>query len=67
MPLNPVFVDLNPPENGGFLKVIKIHGTTSFGRGKKPLAPCPKILWHVKDPLSYDRGTYRQNLWTFFS
>jgi hypothetical protein len=31
------------------------------GRELKPSAPCRKILWHVQDPLRYDRDTDRQN------
>jgi hypothetical protein len=44
-----------------FLKAIQICSTTSFRGEVKPSAPCCKILWHVKDPLRYDRDTDRQN------
>jgi hypothetical protein len=43
-----------------FLKVIQICNTTSFRGEVKPSAPCCKILWHVKDPLKYDRDTDRR-------
>jgi hypothetical protein len=33
----------------GFLRVIKIHSAPSFGGEVKPLAPCHKILWHIKN------------------
>jgi hypothetical protein len=36
----------------GFLRAIKIHSITSFGREVKPLVPCRKILWHIKGPYS---------------
>jgi hypothetical protein len=42
--------------------VIKIHSTTFFRGEVYPSAPCHKILWHVKNPLRYDRDTDRQNL-----
>jgi hypothetical protein len=40
-----------PSQGDGFLKVIKIHSTPSFGWEVKSEFPCPKILWHVKDLL----------------
>jgi uncharacterized protein YcfJ len=39
----------------GFLRAIKICSTPSFGWEVKSEVPCPKILWHVKDPLRYFR------------
>jgi hypothetical protein len=30
----------NPAEDDGFLRVIKIRGTTSFGAEVKPSVPC---------------------------
>jgi hypothetical protein len=33
----------------GFFSVIKIHGMPSFKREVKSLAPCCKIVWHVKN------------------
>jgi hypothetical protein len=37
----------------------KISSTTSVGGKVKPLAPCCKILWHVKRPLRYGRDIDR--------
>jgi hypothetical protein len=52
---------LSPAESDGFLTARKIRSTTSFGGEVKPSTPCRKIVWHDKDPLRYDRDTYRQN------
>jgi hypothetical protein len=40
-----------PGQGDGFLRVIKIRSTPSFGWEVKPEVPCRKILWHVKDLL----------------
>jgi hypothetical protein len=40
-----------PSHGGGFLKVIKIRSTPSFGWEVKLEVPCRKILQHVKDFL----------------
>jgi hypothetical protein len=37
-------------QDDGFLRVIKIHSTSSFRGEVKPSAPC-KILWHTKNPF----------------
>jgi hypothetical protein len=39
-------------EDCGFLRVIKICSTTSFGGETKPAVPYHKILWHITDPYS---------------
>jgi hypothetical protein len=44
-----------PRLGDGFLKVIKIRSTRSFGWEVKPEVPCRKIVPHVKDPLRYFR------------
>jgi hypothetical protein len=44
-----------PGQGHGFLRVIKIRSTISFGRKVKLLAQCHKILGHVKGLLRYDR------------
>jgi hypothetical protein len=41
---------LNPAEDNGFLRVMKIHSTTFFAGDVTPLAPCCKNLRHVKEP-----------------
>jgi hypothetical protein len=41
-------VGSNPTEDDGFLRVIKIRSTLSFGVEVKPLAPRRKILRNVK-------------------
>jgi hypothetical protein len=55
-----------PGQGDGFLRVIKICSTPSFGCEVKPEVPCRKILRHVKDvlksqqvknPLKYERHT----------
>jgi hypothetical protein len=38
-----------PGQGDGFLRAIKICNTTSFGGEVNPLAPCGKILRHVKN------------------
>jgi hypothetical protein len=43
---------LEPSQGDGFVRVIKIGSTTSFGWEVKPEVPCHKILWHVKDLLN---------------
>jgi len=42
-------------QGDGFLRVIKIHSTPSFGWEVKLEVPRRKILQHVKDPLKYQR------------
>jgi hypothetical protein len=44
-----------PGRGDGFLRVIKIRSTPSFGWEVNPEVPCRKILRHVKDPLRYFR------------
>jgi hypothetical protein len=39
----------------GFLRMIKIRRSPSFGWEVKPDVPCRKMLRHVKDPLTYLR------------
>jgi hypothetical protein len=48
--LDPRFIGSDLAEDDVFLKVIKIHSTTSFREKVKLSAPCPKILRHVKKP-----------------
>jgi hypothetical protein len=45
----------NPGQGDGFLRVITIRSTTSFGREVKPEVPCRKILRHVKELLKSHR------------
>jgi hypothetical protein len=40
-----------PGQGDGFLTVIKIRSTTSFGREVKPEVPCRNILRRVEDLL----------------
>jgi hypothetical protein len=47
--LNLRFAGSNPAEDDGFLRVIKITSTTSFGGDVKPSSPCGKILRHAKE------------------
>jgi hypothetical protein len=42
-----------PGQGNGFLRVIKIHSTPSFGWEVKPEFPCRKILRHLKDLLKF--------------
>jgi hypothetical protein len=39
-----------PAKDDGNTNKVQIHNTTFFGGEVKPLAPCLKILLHVKDP-----------------
>jgi hypothetical protein len=43
LPLDPRFAGSNPAEDDGFLRVIKIRSTTSFGGEVKPSAPCRRF------------------------
>jgi hypothetical protein len=49
--LDPRFESSNLAESGGFFKGDKICSTIFFVGEVKPLAPCRRILWCVKDPL----------------
>jgi hypothetical protein len=49
LPLDPRFVSSDSVEGDEFLRAIKFHSTPSFEGEVKMLAPCCKILWHVKD------------------
>jgi hypothetical protein len=44
-----------PGRSDGFLRVIKIRSTPSFGWEVKPEIPCRKVLRHVADPLRHFR------------
>jgi hypothetical protein len=46
---------LKPVRGDGLLRAINIRSTPSVGWEVKPEVPCRKILWHVKDPLTYQR------------
>jgi hypothetical protein len=43
LPLDPRFAGSNPAEDDGFLRVIKIRSTTSFGGEVKPSVPCRRF------------------------
>jgi hypothetical protein len=45
-------VGSNPTEGDGFLRVTKSHSVPSFRGEVKPLAPCCKILQHIKNPAT---------------
>jgi hypothetical protein len=51
-----------PSRGDGFLRAIKICSTPSFRCEVKPDVPCRKILWHIKDPLIYQRYWMREIL-----
>jgi hypothetical protein len=42
-PLDPRFAGSNPTGDDGFLRVIKIRSTTSFGGEVKPSVPCRRF------------------------
>jgi hypothetical protein len=45
LPLDPRFAGSNPAEDDGFLTVIKIRSTTSFGgEVKPPSVPCRRFM-----------------------
>jgi hypothetical protein len=52
--LDPRFAGLNPAEDSGFLRAIKICSTTSFGGEVKPLVLCCEILQHVKELYRFE-------------
>jgi hypothetical protein len=43
LPLDPRFAGSNPADDGGFLRVIKIRRTTSFGGEVKLSVPCRRF------------------------
>jgi hypothetical protein len=43
LPLDPKFAGSNPTKDDGFLRVIKIRSTTSFGGEVKPSVPCRRF------------------------
>jgi hypothetical protein len=47
--IGPKVFGFNLVKGDGFLKVIKICSTPSFGGEVKPLAPCHNILQHVEN------------------
>jgi hypothetical protein len=49
--LDPRFAGSDPAKDNEFLRVMKIHSMPSFQGEVKPLAPCCKILQHVKEPF----------------
>jgi hypothetical protein len=51
LPLDPRFAGSNPAEDDGFLRVIKIRGTTSFGGEVKSSVN----FRHVKEPYKHER------------
>jgi hypothetical protein len=55
-----------PGRGDGFLRVIEIRITPSFGWEIKPEVPWCKILLHVKDSLTIS-DTYTQNYHLFLS
>jgi hypothetical protein len=44
LPLDPRFTGSNLAEDDGFLRVIKIHSTTSFGGEVKLSVPCCRFM-----------------------
>jgi hypothetical protein len=65
--LNSWFAGSNLAKDNGFLRLIKIQSMTSFGVKAKPLVPCCKILWHVKEPHKYERDTSKAKFSSHFS
>jgi hypothetical protein len=47
--IGPKVRGFKPGGGDGFLSSIKIRSRPTFGREVKPLPPCHKILWHVKN------------------
>jgi hypothetical protein len=56
--LQPKLGGSNPEEDDGFLKVIKILSTPSFGGEVKLSDPCRKIKGHVKISSNYEQGYF---------
>jgi hypothetical protein len=65
LPWEARFVGSNSAEDDGFLRVIKIRSTTSFGGEVKPSTPCRKILRHVSINKKFcQEQTDRQPFWS---
>jgi hypothetical protein len=52
--IGPKVCGFKSSKGDGFLRVIKIRSTPSFGREVKPSVPCHKILRHVKTTYKYE-------------
>jgi hypothetical protein len=53
----PKVFGFNPSWRQQILRAIKTCSTPYFGGVVKPLAPCHKILWHVKQPSKMNKDT----------
>jgi hypothetical protein len=61
LPLDPGFAGSNPSENNRFLRIVKIHSTTSFEEEVKPLVPCHSFCGMLKNPMNMKEVLHRQN------
>jgi hypothetical protein len=50
--MDPVFAGSNPDEYDGFLRVIRIRGTTFFGRDVKPSVHVVRFYGVLRNPKS---------------
>jgi hypothetical protein len=61
LPLDPRFAGSNPAEDDGFLRVITIRSTTSFGEEVKPLVPCRWFTACKRTIRSWKKMLCKQN------
>jgi hypothetical protein len=60
-----MFAGLNPAKGDGFLSLITIRRTSSFGGEVKPSAPCRKILRHEKNHFEYEQRYFEGQIHNF--
>jgi hypothetical protein len=63
----PKVCGFKPAEDDGFLTVIKIRSTTSFGGEIKPSASCRKILWYGEEHWGVWKGYFVGKMHSHFS
>jgi hypothetical protein len=44
-----------PDRGNTYLRLIKLHSTSSFGEEAQSEGPYRKILWHIKELFEYER------------
>jgi hypothetical protein len=64
--MDPRFAGSNPAEDDGFLKAMKIRGTTYFAQEVKPEGPC-KISGKLKNPSKYERDASNGKIHNLFA
>jgi hypothetical protein len=67
LPLDPRFAGSNLAEDDGFLRVIKIHSTTSFGGEVKLSVPCRRFMACKRTLWAWKRCFVSKSQWPCFS